>query len=434
MHNARKLSIHLSPGLLAIIISIASFAANYVFNLLLSRNLDPASYGDFYIVLRVIIIVGILGAYGTTTSSVKFIPKYSDDEDRKRIRGYLSWNRTVVLRISVIITIIGALIATACLIMMKLGIHTSSDVHPVVFAFWLIPLYTISLVLNSTLQGFKRVNLAIFLQKFMLLAIDLIFLLILIVSFKSISVYQVIFIVGIARMILVTTQLILLRKNHPETRKIKAREYENKKWNKYSQTMLASNFILFAGNAVIAIVFEILGKNEAEVGAYAAIITISALIYIISSAINTLFGPQISANTKHPDKLQALATKALFLRISITAPITILMLIFGAEILTTFNPLFAHYTQDLDIIIIASFIGTQVSLSANLLLYTGLEKLALYSNIFYLVVATILSIALIPTMQLTGAILASAVAIVGSYGFDFIANKFTSKTKILFFI
>jgi O-antigen/teichoic acid export membrane protein len=432
--NSSPRRFHLSPGSIAIMISIVGFLLNYFFNLLLSQNLDADVYGDFYIVLQVVIVGGILGTYGTTTSIVKFLPKYIETKSNAKVHGYILWNRAILIKTGIIISMIGGIVAAISLLLVKLGITRFDDLHPAIFSFWLIPLYTVSVVLSSALQGFKKVNLAMFLNQIGLVGVDIIILFLLISIFKKVSIYQVLFLLGLARTILIISQLIFLKRQASPHIKTPDIQYENRTWNQYSQAMLANNFVLFAGNAVVAIIFEIVGKVEAEVGVYAAISTISAIVYTLSGAINTLFSPQISAYEDDKKQLQILANKALLLRLAITIPISVLIIIFGSRILATFNPMFAAYTHDFNISMWCAVIGVQVSLAASLLMYTGSEKLELYSNIFYLAIATILSLTLITKFQLTGAIWADSLATIGAYVFDFFANKFTSPVKVLFFI
>ena len=159
--------------------------------------------------------------------------------------------------------------------------------------------------------------------------------------------------------------------------------------------MLLNSITVFAAGVVVVIVLEIIGNNESEVGVYAAITTISAILFVIGGAVKTVINPEISANADNPRELQDITHKANLIRLAITTPITLFILIFSKELLHSFNPLFINYSGALQLIVLGIYIGQLMSMSSTLLLYGGAEKLGFYSNIAYLFVALIVSFVLV---------------------------------------
>ena len=99
-----------------------------------------------------------------------------------------------------------------------------------------------------------------------------------------------------------------------------------------------------------------------------------------------------------------------------------------------FNPKFAAYATELDIVIIATFIALQASICSSLLLYSGAQKLEVYSNIAFLISAVVVSVLLIPHWGMRGAIATQAITTIAAYSFDLIAVKKSAQIKTLFFI
>lgn len=428
-HHRRDLS-----GIIAVGISLLSFIASYCFNILLSRNLTAAVYGDVYIVVQILVLCSILGVLGTNTAIVRFIPQYLADNDTTKLLGYLSWNKLIVFRATLVLSILGALIASGAFMLDRLHIYSIDKMHPFIFAFWLIPLYIVSLITNSALQSFNRVNIAMFLSNVGLLLIGIVEVGLFILIFKKASIYQLLLLLGVSQIIIILVQLKLIKQKLTKLSSPEKSHYETPKWRQYSRAMLANNVVMFVSDVVVLMVLEWVGKNEADVGAFAAINTIAAIFYTVSGAINTLVSPQLSANEGKPKQLQIITTKANLLRIFISTPIILILVIFAKDILTMFNPIFATHFFALNVTSISTYLFMFLSIAGSILMYAGAEKLELYSNITYLISCLLLSFLLIPKYQLVGAIWAQAAGLGIAYTFDFIACKRALKVKTLFFI
>lgn len=421
-------------GMIAIGISLLAFAASYLFNLLLSRNLTADVYGDVYIVMQILTLSSILGVLGTNTTIVRFIPKYLANNENNKLLSYLAWNKALVFKATLLLSMLGAMAAAAAFMLDKFHVYSLDKLHPFIFAFWLIPLYILSLITNSALQGFKRVNLAMFLSQvcFMLIAIVEIGLFVLL--FKHAGIYQLLLLIGVSQTVVTLLQLKILKSKLNMLEPNEGLHSELPKWQRYSRAMLVNNVVMYISDVMVLMVLELLGKHEAEVGAFAAINTIASIFYTVSGAINTLVSPQLSANEGKPAKLQAIASKANLLRIFITTPVILVLLFFAKDILIMFNPTFSGHLLALNITTVSTYLFMFFSIAGSILMYAGAEKLELYSNIIYLMSCLVLSFLLIPKFQLLGAIWAQAAGLGMTYVFDFIACKRAVKVKTLFFI
>lgn len=438
-HHKRHSHLHIDLktklGVIAIGISLLAFIVNYIFNLLVSRHFPADVYGDFYVVLQIMLLCGILGVSGTNSSIVRFIPRYVAQYDNKKLRGYLAWNRKLVFKGTLALSVLGAMLAAVALLLDRLDIYSLNNVHPFVFAFWLIPLFIYSLLTNSVLQGFERVNLAMFLSTVLFYVFAIIEMILFVLLFKTSSIYSLLLLVGISQTLVVVIQLLLLKHKidslDPDDEDVIS---DKPSWKKYSQVMFFSNVLVYLADIIVLLVLEAIGKYEAEVGVFAAISTIVSIFFTISLAINTLIGPKLSKNADDPVELQKIVTQANILQLLITTPIVILSVWFAKDILFMFNPLFTKYVTYLNIAIISTYLFLPLSISATVLTYCADEKLEAMSNIVYLVSSLILAFVLILKFQLIGAIWAQVIGLTITYLFDFIACKKATKLKTLIFI
>lgn len=419
---------------IAIGFSLLAFIANFLFNLLLSRNLTAAVYGDIYIVIQLLVLCSILGVWGTNTTIVRFLPKYLAGHEHDKLLGYLSWNKTLVFRATLVLSLLGGLFAAGAFILDKFHITSIDKMHPFIFAFWLIPLYIVSLITNSTLQGLQRVNLAMFLSNVGFVLLGIVELGLFVLVFKKVNIYQLLLLLGVSQSLIILIQFKLIKQKLYQIVTTENLQYEIPKWQQYSRSMLANNVVMYISNIVVVMVLELIGKHEAEVGIFAAITTVASIFYTVSGAINTLVSPQLSANENNPSKLQEITSKANLSRILITTPIILIVVFFAKDILVMFNPLFATYTLALNITTISTYLFIFFSIAASLLTYGGAEKLELYSTITFLLSSLLFSFILIPKFQLIGAIWAQVISLTIAYLFDFIACKKVLKVKTLFFI
>lgn len=421
-------------AIIAVTVSLLGSALSFILNLILSRKLSAEIYGDYYIILQVLTITSILAAFGTNTAIIKFLPQYFAENNQRKLHSFLAWNYKLVNRVTGVLTVVGAIVASAAVLLSYFGITFINHYHPVIFSFWLVPLFAYSLISNSLLQGVNYVNASLFFSNVVLVLFEILIIFTLGLLHYHINIYHVFLMIGLSQMLVILLQqMVIRRKLKVEKQKPTQISFESE-WFIYAKEMLINNLVLQLAIVVVAVLFEMLGHNEGEVGVFAAINTVAGIIFTISSAINTLFSPKLSAYSNDLNRLQKVVNKANTIRQFFILPVALICIVLSHKILFLFNPKFAVYARELDLIIVASFLGLQASIASSVLLYSGNQKLEVYSNIAFLISAIIFSFLLIPSWGLMGAISAQAMTTLAAYSFDFIAVKKSSPIKTFFFI
>jgi O-antigen/teichoic acid export membrane protein len=415
-------------------LAVVGFIVNYLLNIILARHLSAASYGDFSVVIRVVTLCATIGLFGVNVSVVRFLPAYLSQAKATFAHGLLRWNLRIVSIVTLSITLLGAILATTLVIMDKLGYTELNNYHPVVFAFWLIPLYVYTLFFGKVLQSDAQPKLSLTTINIGSTALEIIFIFVAMFFYKTLSIYFILFMVGMAHMLIILFQLwATYRTTYHKVNQHKP-EYESKQWLTYSIEMLANNIILYLGISINLVMLEILGKREEDVGIFAAILTIQGIVFLINRGINTIVLPKISANIGDISALQKVLNKSNLMQLLISLPVMILVLVYSKNILAMFNPQFTTATLSLDISMVTAFISLLFSFCGSLLLYSGFEKVEIKINIAFVAISVAFNFILIPKYQLLGAAIAMNLSTFISYILDYVVCKRKIAVKPLFFI
>jgi len=420
-HIAGKNSVFLA-------IIIGGYLAKLAFNLLIAKWFSPSIYGDIAVLFKVLEFAIPFALLGSNLAAMRFIPIYILKDENAHLSGFLRWCIKIIVWASLISMTIGTVIATATLTLYKFNYHQIDRYHPLIYLFWLVPIYAFVKLLAALLRSVQKYILSIVPVKLGIFVIEILFLICFALFIPVLNYHYILIAFGLSCLLIMAVQLYAVYLHFP-IKVIKEKPvFQSKVWRNTTTAMMFSG-IVFNGLMAIDLVFlEIFGVHENEVAYYAAVLIITNAFWLLDNAIKVFFNPQVSYLTQADDKprLQTLTEHLTFYKLAIIIPTCVLTIYFGKNLLSFFGSSYIHGYPGLVIISIAYALAIPLAHTSSLLLFTGHHQKQLYVNIFILFLLIGLCILLIPKYQLIGAAWSLAISQVAMYLIQlFLANRYT---------
>ena len=379
-----------SLTLVLLVTSGLVYACRYIFNVFLAGHIEAHLYGDFSLALQVVFVVGSIALLGTNVSATRFLASYISEDQKERIHHFIAWTIQLVRVPFILCLIAGALTLALISTLHFLKLYDLSKHHIVVFMLWVAPTAAISILLGSFLLCSNRPILS-----FILVNAGPIVLMLGLLAVTTtqtdiqITEINLSFIIFFAFFILAVYETILLTRNLPGFLgylQLKEEQVESplkSEWLKTSKRMIVNKTMVLIAASLDLIIIELLVPNESAVGHYAAIITISGIIWLIPKGGLQIIKPKISTLTKTPDGKSLLQNHLNVANVLIVAAcllITTYIVVFAETLLGHFGEGFKVAKTPLLIVAISSFFGAISRVSASLLAFSGRELLLNYVN------------------------------------------------------
>ncbi len=403
-----------------LIIMIISYVVTYCFNVYLARLLSPKDYGNISVALQLLVFFVPFALLGTEISVLRYIPKYLRAYDLQKASGFLQWIVKVFFLGALFIFFAGILFNTAMHILGKYYPFAREASHIIFFSFWLIPLYAFVVLAANLLQALRSYYFSAAFSGFVLYAIMSLLIFIFVslmdlsqIRFKDVK-YVVIICIGSSYVLVAGLEVAVLLKKLPrEIYQIKA-VFEKSLWLKSSLHMMLST-IIFAGLSAIDIfMLDLIAKNQAVVGHFAAIFTIASSLMIFSGAVDMIVNPIISPSVSSGDTSHLQTTLHLLniIKVILIGCIFTLLVIFGKNLLSHFGNDFVDSYPSL-LIILAGFVWEIFYHSSGpLLLYSNRERLSFVISLSQLIFIIVLDIPMIHYFGLKGAVSVLSLSII----------------------
>lgn len=394
--------------LIVIMITIAWYAANILLNKLLTQYLEPKAYGDVAVILQILSLAVPFILIGTDYSIPRFIPKYLDNNKMQLLKGFRIWNKRL-LKISFIICYgLGFIAVIIALILDHYNIHSIDQYHPAIFSFWLIPLFAFWALESSFFDAFRRyimsttANLIFTLLFIIILAITAMIL-------KQLSIYHIMFIIGLACVALIVFLTITIKTTLPTRYQDLDPSFSDKSaWQRTSLRMMVSSVIISGLASVDIIMLEILGSQENEVGYLAIIFTIFSIFTLINMTSSQLIMPNISIHSESTSQrfnyLRQLMQIIQGVKMIISILILVAIIFVGRDILHFFGLIYEQAYDPLLFLSIGYVITLALGSGQLLLFYSGQEAITVKINIVQIAIVLIVDSVLIPFYGIYGAI------------------------------
>jgi O-antigen/teichoic acid export membrane protein len=383
-------------GATFITLAIASILA-FFYKLILARTYGPSEYGLFEMLVTILGIITIIGAFGLNGGLNRFIPLYKDKKN-EYIKGYI----TTVFTIQTITSILASIL----LIVFAKNI-TSFFNFPEIFTKMLyiiaiiIPFRIFNSVFVLILMAYKKVLLA-------KIGMDVIHKIVLILGalillIFNLPIFYIVYVLLLSYIIPLIYYLFLII---PLSKKFKTKtkKYEFKRWFKYSIPLFFAGILGFLLNWTDNFVIAKFLTQE-DLGIYGISFSIALYLFMGSRLFGGIFMPIMTKyyeeNKKEFKKifqtirnwtvLFSLAIGSIFILYSEK----VLLFLFGRE--------YIDGSYSLKILAIFFLLANYFYFSSHLLLLEEKSKKIFYGDLVTLILNLIITIYLVNTIGIIGA-------------------------------
>ena len=341
---------------------------------LLARAMGVTHYGGYTYVLSWMSVLVILGTSGFDSTSLRFVAAYRANEDWGPLRGLLTRAVQIVIFKSAMVTCVGYLLV------ITLFDHLDPDLR-LCFAigFFLIPVWALTNVILSSLQGLKRVVSA---RAPHIVLRPLIFAALVWLAWnlgsREISASFAIELHILAAITGLVLGAFLLQNALSKELGNADPTYESGLWIKTAYGLMFVSGMHMILNQIDILMIGAMRSVE-EVATYSVAARISILILFGLQAINTIAAPMISEaySSRSTADLQKLVSKVALWIFLVTTPFFLGAIIFGLPILHVFGPEFSGGYIPLVLLALGQLVNACVGPVGFILNMTGHERTSL---------------------------------------------------------
>jgi O-antigen/teichoic acid export membrane protein len=406
--NARIRRVALG-GATAFTIYIASAGVMACSQLLIARIVGAHTYGVYTYVIAWLTILAYFCALGFDIALLRFVSAYQAVGACSLARGVIQYAERRALAISVVVVLIGTLVIEIW------PSQLSAELKNTFLAgFILIPIWALLWIRCSIVRAFGGVVLALIPDRVVRdgLLVVLVVLAAVVLGWHTDAPAVMMAAVAGSTVALVLASLAV-RRLRPEAIKMIAPEYAAATWR---QTAVPFMIIASAEALLNRTGILLLGwfGETREAGIYSLAFNIAFLVVLPRTAINTLFAPTISSLFARNDQvtLQALVTKAASWTLCTSIGIALVLAILAEPLLTWFGRDFAAGVPALRILLVAQVIVAAHGSQLLVMTMTKHERGAAVLLILSAAVNVLASVAFICLFGLTGAAIATSVALI----------------------
>ena len=380
----------------------------YLFEIFAARRLGVDLFGLFFLGLAVLKICEVLSTAGLHRGVLRFIAVHMGEHDTARTKGDIIFSLRTTLLISILLA---AGIFLAARPLSHLIFHKPGLV-PVLQLFSLaVPFTAVTTILLFSTQGFKLMQYRVYVRelfepgaRIILLGLALILGLKL---FGAVGAFALSLVLGTPWAVRFARKVfppLLDRSIRPIT--------EGKRLMRFSWPLLMAEFISLL---VIWINILMIGsfRTSGEVGIYSAAHRTALLGQMILISFNAVFSPIIADlfNQGRIERLRRLYRIIVKWILTLTLPITIVMVIAAPQILEIFGKNFRDGALCLVLLSSAQLINSVFGSSGFMIMMTGRSRLTLINNIILIALNIGLNLLWIPSLGIAGAALSFLVSV-----------------------
>ncbi len=419
-----------------IIILVTSCFLNYIFNVILARNLTPEAYGDIALVLRIITFLIPFSIVGLSFATLRYLPIYSEKEEFSKSHGFLKWALGIFSVSTVIAVVIGTLLITMMLLLHLNDIRPFESYHPIIFAVWIVPLGALMVLLSAVLQALKHYHASILPTRVIYYVLSSTFILLIVMLVDKLNVYHVLISIGLAYLFTIAVLLIITLRNIPSDTFQQKPFFQKNLWFKTSMQMTLNTVAFYTIPVLDIFLLELFGKSEKDVGMFATILVILYFLQVPAISINLIANPLISPLVEGGNRirLQQTANTINTIKLTLTFLLGIIILIFGRHFLGHFNPLFKIAYPALAITTIGFLIKYCGDMASMLLLYGNHQVKLTYIMLTQIILVILLDIFLIPRFHILGAAISLLIGYAFTTGISIFVASQKFQVRSLFFI
>ena len=380
----------------------------FISGVIIARFLGAFLFGQYNLGMVVVRFLSNFCVLGSDRGLVKFIPVYNL-EDKGKTKQIIITSTLLCFLTSTIIAVLLYIFSDTIAIMFFDSENMSGVLR--IFSLYL-PVFSLFRIFLAVLRGFKRADLQAFVWYFIS---PLLFLLMVIpIYFFGFKLGGVI----AARIISHLCGLICLAffvlKVFPEITTVIRSRVNIKEYFSFSFPLLFIGLLHFLiGNIGILMIGYF--REEDAAGIYSVAVRISLLSLFFLTAVNSIFGPNMSELTKLNDfenikKLMNVLTKWITYGAGTLLAIVIVL---HDDILHVFGREYISGTVPLLILMTGQFCNALAGPTGVVLVMSGKQKYEVFNSIAIVIANILLCYILIPRFGVTGAAVSMAVSIIG---------------------
>ncbi|WMN60706.1 oligosaccharide flippase family protein [Pseudoalteromonas xiamenensis] len=398
---------YLSRGAVFLVISIfLGYAADYAFNLTLSRHLSVHEYGDYKVAYGFTTLMSVLVLLGGDRLAPRILARPISEQQTSTIVDYLAF----YLKNAFVLSFIVIALTWAASFLYLLSFD-KQDHHAMAFMVLAVPLIAVGAILSRVLQSAKRLAASNLPWRIVLPVLKALSVLLLAQYFTSMSVIHVIA-AGIIVVIAILLwqfrylkQLGLLQSLKPTY------HLDTSKLLKLSIPMMLAMLVTMLLNQTDIFMLELISQ-EHVVGHFGAANTLAHLIPVTQVTIASLFMPLIGHYfDKQPDQALVLFKKAQRITILVIAVIATVLFIFSNSLLAIFGDSYLNAEPALVWLIAGYSVWAFAAPSVTWQQYNGNGLQIVYVGAAAIMIDLVANLYFIPKYDIEGAAIATALSL-----------------------
>lgn len=387
---------------------LLAYFSHYALNLVVAQYFSPIIYGDFSIVLRVLLIAAPVFLQGGNLALIVFVPNYLKNKFFPELRGYLRWTSKNIFY-SFLIALFAAGIA---LLMVYLPFRFHELNHIVWYSLWLVPLFAIMTWLGSLMRAIKLYIQASLTYGTLFAGLATLLILFIFRSTGIASLPLLIYVIAFSCLIVILVQLVILFLYFPREGLGDEIVKKDDVWRKKSMNLLLVGLLGAATGSIDLILLELLAPQESDVGLFSAIMVIVEFVYLIITPFNVVLSVEISENMDNLGVLQKTVNHMNVNKVIFATLIFFTIFYFRFELLGHFGPEYLRASGPLVVVLLTACFCILTSSSKPFLMQTDETHYLIKTELIDLVGSVVLGIFLIPHFGLYGVAIGAAVVIV----------------------
>lgn len=393
----------------SIVIKTSSMLLTLVLAIVLARTLGVAGYGTYSFAYALVSLLAVPAQLGLPSLVVRETAKACEQKDWALLAGLWQWSTRGVLILSGVI----ASASVTLLIILRTRIETNL-METIAIGLVLVPLVALGNLRGAALRGLHKI-VAGQLPEFILRPVFLILICALLSSTSSATPQTSMAAhAAAATAALVIGAFMLLRYRPAELRSVAERKSEFAAWRQavIPLGLLAAMQMVNLQIGVIALGFL---SNPEEAGIFRAVMQVSVLLAFAIRTTEAVITPQIARLHARSDiaSIQKLSTISARANLFLTAPLAIIILIWGGDILSiALGSDFAPGHAALSIVIIGRLLHAAMGPLEHLLTMTNHERSTSKGLVLSAAINIALNVLLVPFWGAIGAAIASTIGVI----------------------
>lgn len=390
----------------AMAVNAVGAAMLYVSHLFLARWMGgEQEYGVFALAFTWSQILGFIAGFGLPVAALRFVPEYLERKDTPRLHGFICFGGVVSLFIGLVMAALGTVVALA---------WAPEALQPsMILGLWLSPIFAVVNVQKEAMRGARWIASSLISTQVLLPAGVTVGGLIVMIATGSLSAKGALAILGVVGLVVLAVQQVQLRMILPKRGGAAAMMTDWRFWLAVGLPLLLvqESLVILRQTDVVMIGFF---KDTAEVGRYSAAARTAMLGRFGLLAMNAIAAPMIASfHTRNDrDGLQYMVRTATQWIFWPSVVMAVMICVFAGPVLALFGKGFVAGSSALIILVLGQLASASFGPVGHLLKLTGHHYKGLRVYGATVVVNIALNCALIPTVGIEGAAVATTATIV----------------------